>query len=693
MIRYLFTIFFLLISSILLAQQADESLSSMIEEIVEQISADEESDIDLTSLLEDLYYFAENPININNTSESQLNRLHFLNNYQISNLLDYPSYNGEFVSIYELQLIDGYDMETIRKLLPFVTLKESEDTHKLRLRTALKYGRNQVLLRYQNTIERAKGYESICDSLLSEKPNSRYLGSSPKLYARYNFSFHNRLKFGLTGEKDSGEEFFKGSQKQGFDFSSFHFQLKNKGVVKQINLGDFHARFGQGLIMWTGYSFGKSVDNLFGLERTGQGLSSYSSVDEFNFLRGAGLSLEKNNISLNLYASSKLVDGNISDKDTLQDEEIIVSSLQLSGIHATASQMIDRHSVRENIFGANLNYRFKSAYVGLNYVHESYDSEIIRDESLWNQFYFQGNELSNLSVDYRFRILNVSLFGETAINDKARLATINGAKFRLSNIADFIIVNRYYPKEYYAVRANAFGEKQSVSNETGTFLGLEMTAFSRWKFSTWFDMYSFPWLRFGVDAPSSGYEYLLQGNYYYNHNFQMYFRYKFEQYQKNASTELSATGKLSDISKQSIRYNLIYSVNDNLRFKNRIEWSFYGRDENSENGWLIYQDVKYSFLRFPLSLSARFAVFDTQSWYTRIYAWEDDVLYSFSVPAMYSKGIRSYLVARWKINTTTSAWFRISQTAYADKDIISSGLNEIQGNRKTEVKLMLRLKF
>ncbi|MEZ4759397.1 MAG: hypothetical protein R2810_06365 [Flavobacteriales bacterium] len=60
----------------------------------------------------------------------------------------------------------------------------------------------------------------MLDSL---RRNSRlYLGPSYKLYTRYRFRYRQNISFGITAEKDEGEEFFTGAQPDGFDFYSAH---------------------------------------------------------------------------------------------------------------------------------------------------------------------------------------------------------------------------------------------------------------------------------------------------------------------------------------------------------------------------------------------------------------------------------------------------------------------------------------
>ncbi|MEA3445616.1 MAG: hypothetical protein U9R19_12920, partial [Bacteroidota bacterium] len=366
---------------------------------------------------------------------------------------------------------------------------------------------------------------------------------------------------------------------------------------------------------------------------------------------------------------------------------------QESGLHSTPNEMEDRRSVQEEIFGGSLQYSGNKSKLSLNFVHAKYGADLQRRIQPYNQFYFQGDELSNLSLAYRFKLWRINLFGETAINDNSTLASINGLSVALTSSTSLVIVNRYYPVNFYAVKSNSFGEKHGSRNEQGTYIAFEFVPYANLKLTTWFDNYRFPWLRFGVDAPSKGHEFALQLNYFHSRDFQVYCRFRSEQSESNLKQENTAVTKLLSNKKQSTRVHLQYIVAKGLVLKNRIEYVSISDDESSDEGWLMYQDISYAFRNIPLKIYARYALFDTENWASRVYAWENDVLYAFSVPAMYSKGTRTYLMAKYSISKNIDAWARISRTSYTNKEEIGSGLTTINGNTKTEVKLMLRVKF
>jgi len=78
----------------------------------------------------------------------------------------------------------------------------------------------------------------------------------------------------------------------------------------------------------------------------------------------------------------------------------------------------------------------------------------------------------------------------------------------------------------------------------------------------------------------------------------------------------------------------------------------------------------------------------------RLYSYEKDVLYAFSIPMYFGLGSRYYLNVKYELTNRLSFWFKIAQTVYADeRELMSSGNETIMGNRKTDMRLMMKLDF
>ena len=94
-----------------------------------------------------------------------------------------------------------------------------------------------------------------------------------------------------------------------------------------------------------------------------------------------------------------------------------------------------------------------------------------------------------------------------------------------------------------------------------------------------------------------------------------------------------------------------------------------------------------------ISGNLRFAIFDTEGFNSRIYAYENDVLYSYSVPAYQGRGLRCYLNGRYTISRGLDIWLRYALLSYTDQQTIGTGLDKIEGNKRSDIKLQVRYQF
>jgi len=161
---------------------------------------------------------------------------------------------------------------------------------------------------------------------------------------------------------------------------------------------------------------------------------------------------------------------------------------------------------------------------------------------------------------------------------------------------------------------------------------------------------------------------------------------------ENFVCETSLINPVYSENKQNYRLHFNYKISERFLLRNRITMSRYSQNDLDERGWMVFQDLRYSVKNSPLKFDFRYAVFNTDSYKTRIYAYEYDLLYAFSIPAYYSKGFRTYLTAHYN-RKKFDIWFKISRFLFADKEKIGSGTQKIDGNQKTDVKLQLMFKW
>ncbi|MBU0489491.1 MAG: helix-hairpin-helix domain-containing protein [Bacteroidetes bacterium] len=691
---FLYIVLFLLFGcSLKVSAQIIPPIESPVEDKIENMAEniDETSDIDFSVLYEQLEYLKESPINLNTADRDELSNLIILDEFQILTFLDYREKFGNLSSFYELQAIDGWDFGTIQRIMPYITLKVQEKAEKISFNQLMKRGKNMLLIRGQGVLEEMEGYSEASDSLLEVKPNSRYLGNPAKIYAKYQYKYKNRIIMGATFEKDPGEQFFKGSQK-GFDFTSVHFLAKDFGWVKRLALGDFEAKFGQGLVFWSGLAFGKSTDAM-SVAKNASGLKQYSSANESGFLRGGGVTLGNKNFDFTVFASSRSIDANMAIDSTSQ-EEATVSSLLEDGYHRTPAEMADRKTLDQQVIGGNFTWRGHNYRVGLTGAYTKFGMPVVRNTQLYNMYEFSGDENADAGIDYIFHHKQITLAGETGISENGAMATLNTAALTLSPRVSFSLAQRYYAVDYQPVMSAAFGENSKNANESGLYYGILVYPASGWTLTGFYDLFRFKWLRYQTDSPTDGHDAFIDAKYKPNRKTDITFRFREKEKAQTFSQEEALIDGTDTYRKHTYRVHLNYRATSTITLKTRAEIinNKFANKPTSE-GYLVYQDINFRSNRAPYDISFRYALFDTDDYDSRIYAFENDVLYAFSISPYYYRGSRFYFLVKYEFTDRIQAWFRIGQTWYNDRDVISSGLNEISGNTRTEVKLQIKFRL
>ncbi len=658
------------------------ALEQQLENLTE--SGDDEIPED-DSYQQQLAHFIKAPINLNYADEGQLKELKILSPIQIYNFISYRNLLGNFLNIYELQAVPGWDVALIKNLRPYITV-----SIRLKLANSLKArfteGENTILIRSTNVLEKSKGY------LNNGSTNANfYQGSGQKLLARYKYIYKNSLQYGVTAEKDAGEQFLKGRQGSGFDFYSAHLFIRNFGVIKSLTLGDFTVNLGQGLIQWQALAFKKSSDVL-NIKRQSEILRPYNSANEISFNRGAGITLKKNNWETTGFLSYRKIDANFK-SDTLNLDGY-VSSLQTSGYHRTSSEMDDKHIQSQFNFGGNINYIVPSFNIGINAVHYNFGYPIMKASYLYNMYSLAGRQFGNYSIDYSYTFKNMHFFGEAALDESLHKAFVNGLLINMDANISMSFLYRHISKAYQSLYSNAFTESSLPNNESGFYSGITISPFDYLKIDAYADFYHFPWLKYRVNAPSSGNDYLVQITYKPNKQVEIYSRFKTEKKAINYNPFEASLDPMVPKVKQGLRTQFSFKINSSFTLRSRVELSWFDKKgDDAENGFLIFTDILYKPLLSSLSGNIRLQHFETNGYNSRLYAYENDVLYGYSIPVFFDKGYRYYFNIKYDMKKNIALWCRIAQTIYPDKNSLGTGLDMIKGNRKSELALQVLWSF
>jgi hypothetical protein len=658
------------------AQEIPVTTEQQLENLTDAEQAETEDD----SYLQQLEYFRKNPINLNTADANELKDLRMLTDLQIENLVSYRRLFGKLISVYELQAVPAWDIMTIKKIVPFITVTTNVTLTK-QLGSWFNDGEHSLLFRLTQVLEKAKGFDNA-------SAGTKYLGSPQRLFFRYRYSYKNLLQYGIVADKDAGEQFFKGAQSKGFDFYSFHLFARKQGLVQALAIGDFTVNMGQGLIQWQSLAFKKSADVL-GVKRQSPVLRPYNSAGEFYFHRGAGITIKKGRVEATAFASVRKLSANFA-ADAVNNEDFVSSFLN-SGYHRTASENEDRNKLTQTSFGGNLIYRGNRWHVGVNGVYYQFSKPVQKRDEPYNLYAVNGKVWHNLSADYSYTYRNFHFFGEAAVAKNSGKAFVNGLLVSVDPRVDISFVQRTISASFQAVYGNAFTENTFPTNETGFYSGISIRPADGWKLDAYADIFKFPWLKYLVDAPSRGTDFLAQLSYTPNRQLEIYTRFRTESKQANQSGNISTTNFLVNLPRQSWRTQFGYKLNSVFSLRNRVEILWYDkRGTNRETGFLAYNDIICRPLLQPFSGVLRLQYFETDDYNSRIYAYENDLLYSYSIPAFFDKGYRYYLLLNYNLDKKLTFWLRFAQTIYPEKKLIGSGLDEISGRRKTELKAQIR---
>jgi len=179
------------------------------------------------------------------------------------------------------------------------------------------------------------------------------------------------------------------------------------------------------------------------------------------------------------------------------------------------------------------------------------------------------------------------------------------------------------------------------------------------KLNFYFDIYRNPWRSYLIPVPISGNDFLIQIERKFSREFTLLLRSRFRR--SSVLSEGSTTsGHFLDVLRNRIqdqyRIELRFKPSAGLRFKTRFETVhlFYPGlqgevhcSEQTEKGFLLFHEIDLK-SKSRFRITARWIIFDTDSYDSRIYAFENDLPGVLSILPLYEKGIRWYLLAGWK---------------------------------------------
>jgi hypothetical protein len=628
-----------------------ENNTEIISNIAEELAAEDNDPESAAIYLEYLNELLENPVKINLGDVSDLSRLFFLSDFQVKSLADHIRRTGNIVSIYEIAAIPGFDQHTAEMMSPFISLKEnatgSSDT--LSVRSTL-----------------------ITNFILKPgESDTSSLGSPLKILTKYRISA-GRFSAGFTTEKDAGEKFFTGSPKLP-DFLSANAAYSGKGLVKRAILGDFSLRFGAGTCINTAMRTGIQL-TAPGFMTVRDNIRPYTSTDENNFFRGAAADLAVKNTELIVFYSRNRIDATpeLSSDSTI----LFINSIYKTGLHNTSSLLLKKDLLTETVYGMSLSYNFRFMRIGasLSETRLSIPLHINADdpESIYN---FEGAGNSLLSINYNTLAGRILFYGEMALNNFSNSALVNGVTLRPSDRLTINVLWRKYSPGFAALNGKGPGNNSSSSDEQGITGNFSFEAAKHLFISAGCDVTHYFWLKYRCSFPSMSRKDGIVLRYLPSEKLSFEFSYD---YRYSMIDDLNTSG-VADIKRSESRlfkWLFRYSPEENSSFATRISYKTVYPVRS--RGMLLLQDIYYRFRSLPVTLWFRYCLFSTESWDSRLYTYENDLLYSFSIPALSGEGSRSYIMVKWDIGHFAELRIKYGLTEITEKSRIESFNDELK---------------
>lgn len=657
-------LFLLLLLTVPVAAQSDWH-----EALREWLTAEDVEESYGEELLEQLEERAQTPINLNQTCREELEELPFLTAQQVEELTEYLDRYKPMRSLSELQMVKGLDYHTRRLLQCFVVAGEERKSSVWpKAADLLKYGQHRM-----TATGKIPFYEPQGD-------RNGYLGYKYRHDLRYQYTFGNRIKAGITAAQDAGEPFFTNKNSMGYDQYNYYVQLRDFGRLEELNLGHYRVQMGMGLVMNTSFHLGK----LTTLQTMGRGLhtlSAHSSRSASNHLQGIAATVRlAKQWRVMAFASYQAIDATLNDDGTAR-------TLLYSGYHRTPTEIEKKHNTYETDLGASIGWHQGTLHINANAVYTHYDRSLQpMQNALYHTYSAQGNSFLNMSLDYGWNNHRWAFSGETALNKKGAVALIHTANCRVTDQLSLMLLHRYYDKRYTAQHANSFREGSSIQNEHGIYLGATWQPLRSWFVQGYVDYAHFSWPRYQVSASSDAFDALFSAR-YSRKRWKWNMRYRMHIRQHDNDTKKLIVNQTS----HRLRIAVDWTTTSTLTLRTQGDGVVVSEQGTNSRGLMIGQQARWQ--QRWLKVTGTVAWFHSDDYDSRLYQYEPSTQYDFSFPAYYGHGIRYSLMMQADIGKHLALATKLGVTNYFDRSVIGTGLQQIDQSSMADLLMQLNVKL
>lgn len=666
-----------------LAQMAPDSLDSAVavERLLERTDPESATD----ELIEWLSDRVTQPVNANSASAAELARLPGLSMVAALRIVSVRANAGPFSSLDAVQRAARVDDQTFALLRPFLAVPEGTPSASPGRDRLLRQLEGRLIQRMTRRLDVGRGYDR-------DSTRRTYAGSPERWYTRLQLRNTRRLQLNLTLEKDPGEAFLwkPATRTYGFDHVSAHAMLRDVGPIETLIVGDYTVSFGQGIGLWESFSFSKGRDVIGPATRQAPGISPFGSTEENRFFRGVAATAQVyRGVSTSAFASRRSLDATTS---LASSGERIPARRTESGLHRTPTELANKDVLNETVVGGAVQWRIGASHLGLAGYHSLIGQSLAVPSDAFRRFDPTGPRHYTLSAFGGMVWGDVYAFGEWVRSPRSWGGT-GGIQID-KTIADAVVSLRHFPPTFTSLHGRAFAERgDPPTNETGAYIAARIRPAAHWQISGFVDQYRFPWLRFGTPRPTSGIDTRVVIEHTPRPWLSYYLQGRHET--KDEGVRVGSSPVMRGVrpaTRQSLRLHSEFTFSDRLTFRMRVEGVRSRRASGRAIGTLLYQGVRWRPTPW-LRLDTRWALFDTEDYAARIYAYEHDLLYAFSIPVFNGQGARHYLLARVAPSEHLRIELKYAATRYRNVASVGSGLDEVAGRRLRDIRAQVRWRF
>ena len=632
----------------------------------------EYSEASYEELYDNLLDFQRNGINVNAATREQLLALPFLSDQQVMDIMEYIYQHGAMKSINELMSIESIDYSTRQLLQEFLYAGDKPDKGFPSMRNIIKWGKNELSL-----YAKIPTYERVGDS-----PEGDYLGYPYKFWARYSFSYADNVRVGIMASQDAGEPFFSGVNKTGFDQYSAFVQLNGIGRVETLVAGRYSIAAGMGLTINSAFSLGKTAI-LQNMGRQRNALRPFTSASESGYLQGAAATIRLSDaLHVTPFLSYRKTDATLNDDGT-------VSSLIYTGYHRSQSEINKKNNTSISVAGADARWTHGDLSLGATAIYTHLDRPLSPNKTaVYKRIYPEGSDFFNASLNYSWIHYPFNISGESAINEKGAIATLNTLGWHLSQYVELMGIYRFYSFNYYSPHANSFSEGGKTQNESGIYIGMKWQPRYGLEIMAYTDFAYFVWPRYGVSQSSYANDNVINCS-WKTGSWQFSGRYRLHLRQKDSK---SVSG-LSWQAEHRLRIGAEWTAD---RWTSRSQLDVSSAPSSSSNksvsqGYMLTENIGYDTGKWKLYAGGKY--FHTDSYDSRLYSYERAMPHTFSYPAYFGHGIRYSFVAIWNPSPALQLTAKTAVTDYFDRSTIGSGQQQINASSACDIEVGLRWRW